>query len=120
MIYNQFKNAAVQIITLEQLLPLPKAPQDGSTSKVDYLFEPSKEEIVEELIPKSIKLQFYKALLDSHAAEHGARMTAMDKATENAGELLKSLTLQYNQARQAAITNEILEIVSGANALAEG
>lgn len=120
MIYNQFKNAAVQIITLEQLLPLPKAAQDGSAAKVDYLFEPSKEEIVEELIPKSIRLQFYKALLDSHAAEHGARMTAMDKATENAGELLKSLTLQYNQARQAAITNEILEIVSGANALAEG
>ncbi|POY35083.1 ATP synthase F1 subunit gamma [Solitalea longa] len=119
MIYNQFKNAAVQILTQEQLLPLPKAVQDAKASKVDYLFEPSKEEIVEELIPKSIRLQFYKALLDSHAAEHGARMTAMDKATDNAGELLRSLTLQYNQARQAAITNEILEIVSGANALAE-
>ncbi|UKJ07326.1 ATP synthase F1 subunit gamma [Solitalea lacus] len=119
MIYNQYKNAAVQILTHEQLLPLPKAVADAHGSKTDYLFEPTKEEIVEELIPKSIRLQFYKAILDSHAAEHGARMTAMDKATDNAGELLRTLTLQYNQARQAAITNEILEIVSGANALAE-
>lgn len=120
MIYNQFRNAAVQILTTEQLLPIPKAQteqQETASSRVDYLLEPSQEAIVEELIPKSIKMQFYKALLDSHASEHGARMTAMDKATDNAGELLRSLRLQYNRARQAAITNEILEIVSGANAL---
>ena len=85
--------------------------------KIDYIFEPSKEEIVKELIPKSIKIQLYKALLDSHASEHGARMTAMSKATDNAGELIKDLKLSYNKARQAAITNEILEIVAGAEAL---
>lgn len=119
MIYNQFKNAAVQLITTEQLLPIPTSQPDeaAASQKVDYILEPSQEAIVEELIPKSVRMQFYKALLDSHASEHGARMTAMDKATDNAGELLRSLRLQYNRARQAAITNEILEIVSGANAL---
>ena len=124
VVYNRFKNAAVQIITSEQLLPLPKAEEtvadlkvDKKTTNVDYILEPSQEEIVEQLIPKSIKIQLYKAVLDSHASEHGARMTSMDKATENAGELLKALKLSYNQARQAAITTELTEIVSGAAAL---
>lgn len=120
LVYNQFKNAAVQVLVNEQYLPIPKTQAEPAKKemKVDYILEPSQEYIVRELIPKSLKIQLYKALLDSHAAEHGARMTAMDKATENAGELLRSLRLSYNQARQAAITNEILEIVSGANALA--
>jgi F-type H+-transporting ATPase subunit gamma len=118
VVYNQFKNAAVQLLTTEQLLPLKATENTGTKSNVDYLLEPSQEEIVNGLIPTSIKIQLYKALLDSHASEHGARMTAMDKATDNAGELLRALRLSYNQARQAAITNEILEIVSGANALA--
>ena len=119
VIYNQFKNAAVQIVQTEQLLPIqpPAAKADASKMKHDYIFEPSKEEIVLELIPKSIKTQLYKALLDSHASEHGARMTAMSKATDNAGELIKDLKLSYNKARQASITNEILEIVAGAEAL---
>lgn len=119
MVYNKFKNAAVQILTTEQLLPLPKAEQgkDERASKIDYILEPAQEEIVEQLIPKSIKTQLYKAVLDSHASEHGARMTSMDKATENAGDLLKALKLSYNQARQAAITTELTEIVSGAAAL---
>ncbi|WP_285059346.1 ATP synthase F1 subunit gamma [Pedobacter ginsengisoli] len=119
LVYNRFKNAAVQILTTEQLLPLPKAESaaDVKTSNVDYILEPSKEEIVAQLIPKSIKTQLYKAVLDSHASEHGARMTSMDKATENAGDLLKALKLSYNQARQAAITTELTEIVSGAAAL---
>jgi F-type H+-transporting ATPase subunit gamma len=121
LVYNRFKNAAVQILTTEQLLPLPKT-EDVKTEKVnkhlvDYILEPSQEEIVKELIPKSIKIQLYKAVLDSHASEHGARMTSMDKATENAGDLLKALKLSYNQARQAAITTELTEIVSGAAAL---
>ncbi len=121
VVYNQFKNAAVQILTVEQLLPVPKAENaEENTSKVDYILEPSQKEIVEQLIPKNIKLQLYKAVLDSHASEHGARMTAMDKATDNAGELLKSLKLSYNQARQAAITTELSEIVSGAAALSNG
>ncbi|MET0572886.1 MAG: FoF1 ATP synthase subunit gamma, partial [Pedobacter agri] len=90
---------------------------DKKAANVDYILEPSQEEIVEQLIPKSIKIQLYKAVLDSHASEHGARMTSMDKATENAGELLKALKLSYNQARQAAITTELTEIVSGAAAL---
>lgn len=120
LVYNQFKNAAVQLLQVEQFLPVQKTEGDTSASakNADYILEPSQEEIVSELIPKSLKIQFYKALLDSLASEHGARMTAMDKATDNAGELLKKLRLSYNQARQAAITNEILEIVSGANALA--
>jgi len=122
VVYNRFRNAAVQFITTEQLLPLPKAEEaevntDKKSTNVDYILEPSQEEIVEQLIPKSIKIQLYKAVLDSHASEHGARMTSMDKATENAGELLKALKLSYNQARQAAITTELTEIVSGAAAL---
>ncbi|MGA9648211.1 MULTISPECIES: ATP synthase F1 subunit gamma [Pedobacter] len=120
VIYNRFRNAAVQFITTEQLLPLVKEEEvktDAKAANVDYILEPSKEEIVEQLIPKSIKIQLYKAVLDSHASEHGARMTSMDKATENAGELLKALKLSYNQARQAAITTELTEIVSGAAAL---
>ena len=118
--YNQFRNAAVQILTTEQLLPVPKTekkPEDANKAQVDYILEPSQQEIVEQLIPKNIKIQLYKAVLDSHASEHGARMTAMDKATDNAGELLKALKLSYNQARQAAITTELTEIVSGAAAL---
>lgn len=121
LVYNQFRNAAVQILTTEQLLPVPKAETVvNSATQTDYILEPSQEEIVEQLIPKSIKIQVYKAILDSHASEHGARMTAMDKATENAGDLLKSLKLSYNQARQAAITTELTEIVSGAAALSNG
>jgi F-type H+-transporting ATPase subunit gamma len=118
LVYNQFKNAAVQILTTEQLLPVPKSEKKvDTTHQVDYILEPSQEEIVAQLIPKNIKTQLYKAVLDSHASEHGARMTAMDKATDNAGELLKQLKLSYNQARQAAITTELTEIVSGAAAL---
>ena len=124
LVYNHFRNAAVQVLTTEQLLPVPMAApvetkqKDLTTVQVDYILEPSQEEIVAQLIPKNIKIQLYRAVLDSHASEHGARMTAMDKATENAGELLKSLKLAYNQARQAAITTELTEIVSGAAALA--
>jgi len=120
IIYNQFKNAAVQVIKVEQFLPVEPPKTDVAApvkTQVDYIFEPSKEEIVTELIPKSLKIQFYKALLDSFASEHGARMTAMHQATDNASELLKQLSLTYNKARQAAITNEILEIVGGAEAL---
>ncbi|EOR92709.1 ATP synthase gamma chain [Arcticibacter svalbardensis MN12-7] len=124
VIYNQFKNAGMQILVTEQLLPLPrpaaKAGDAAAESRVDYILEPSQEEIVNSLIPKSIKTQLYKAVLDSWASEHGARMTAMDKATENAGDLIKSLKLSYNQARQAAITTELTEIVSGAAALSNG
>jgi F-type H+-transporting ATPase subunit gamma len=121
LVYNQFKNAAVQVLTTEQLLPVPKSDMTNLTSsQTDYVLEPSQEEIVEQLIPKSVKTQVFKAVLDSHASEHGARMTAMDKATENAGDLLKSLKLSYNQARQAAITTELTEIVSGAAALSNG
>ncbi|QNK62478.1 ATP synthase F1 subunit gamma [Pedobacter sp. PAMC26386] len=119
LVYNRFKNAAVQILTTEQLLPLPQNEKVAETNQhqIDYILEPSQEEIVKELIPKSIKIQLFKAVLDSHASEHGARMTSMDKATENAGDLLKALKLSYNQARQAAITTELTEIVSGAAAL---
>jgi F-type H+-transporting ATPase subunit gamma len=121
LVYNQFKNAATQILTAEQFLPvkpLEQASENATKSlSTDYILEPSKELIVSELIPKSLKIQFYKSLLDSYAAEHGARMTAMHKATDNAKELLKSLKLSYNKARQAAITGEILEIVGGAEAL---
>jgi F-type H+-transporting ATPase subunit gamma len=121
LVYNQFRNAAVQILTTEQLLPVPKSDNlNVSNTQTDYILEPSQEEIVEQLIPKSIKTQVFKAVLDSHASEHGARMTAMDKATENAGDLLKALKLSYNQARQAAITTELTEIVSGAAALSNG
>ncbi|MFI5218124.1 MAG: ATP synthase F1 subunit gamma [Bacteroidia bacterium] len=119
LVYNQFKNAAVQYVQTEQMLPItPPAKKETEKAKsIDYIFEPDKAQIVSELIPKSLKTQLYKALLDSHASEHGARMTAMSKATDNAGELIKELRLQYNKARQAAITGEILEIVGGAEAL---
>lgn len=118
IVYNSFVNAANQIVKTEQLLPIiPTATPKGTAATGDYIFEPSKEEIVSELIPKSLKIQFFKALLDSNASEHGARMTAMHKATDNASDLKKALTLSYNKARQAAITNEILEIVGGAEAL---
>jgi F-type H+-transporting ATPase subunit gamma len=119
LIYNQFKNAAVQMPVAERFLPIEshKPVVGASKSKVDYIFEPSQEYIVNELIPKSLKIQFYKAILDSVASEHGARMTAMHKATDNAKEMLRSLKISYNKARQAAITNEILEIVGGAEAL---
>jgi F-type H+-transporting ATPase subunit gamma len=117
IIYNQFKNAAVQVLLTEQFLPILPPEDDGSGLQVDYIFEPNKEQIIEELVPKSLKIQFFKAVLDSFASEHGARMTAMHMATDNATELLKELKLSYNKARQASITNEILEIVSGAEAL---
>ena len=118
LIYNEFKNVATQILRTEQFLPMvPNNASGADTLKGDYIYEPSKAEIVEELIPKSLKLKFYTALLESNASEHGARMTAMDQATENAGELLRELRLTYNRTRQAAITKEILEIVAGAEAL---
>ena len=117
LIYNQFKNAATQIVQVEQFLPLAPIVSDLPVSTGDYIFEPSKEEIVLTLIPKSLKTQLYKAIRDSFASEHGARMTAMHKATDNATELRNQLKLTYNKARQAAITNEILEIVGGAEAL---
>lgn len=117
LVYNSFKNAAVQNLTVEQFLPVVPAANESDTSQSDYIFEPNKEDIVTELIPKSLKIQLYKAILDSNAAEHGARMTAMHKATDNATDLVKELKLTYNKARQAAITNEILEIVAGAEAL---
>jgi F-type H+-transporting ATPase subunit gamma len=121
VVYNEFRNVATQVIQRAQFLPIQQetalANQSNKLSNVDYIFEPSKEEIVRQLIPKSLKIQFYKAILESNASEHGARMTAMDKATENAKELLKDLKLTYNRSRQAAITKEILEIVGGAEAL---
>ena len=116
--YNRFKNAAVQLPTNEAFLPLlPDADNAGAESNVDYIFEPNKEEIVERMLPNALRIQLYKALLDSHAAEHGARMTAMHQATDNGGELLRDLRISYNKARQAAITTEILEIVAGSEAL---
>lgn len=119
VVYNSFKNAAMQSVKAEQFLPIeaPVQTEDTPTNAVDYIFEPSKEEIVEKLIPQSLKIQLFKALLDSTASEHGARMTAMHKATDNATDLVKELKLTYNKARQAAITAEILEIVGGAEAL---
>ena len=119
LVFNEFKNVATQVVRVEQFLPM--ASQEGevvNSTETDYLLEPSRTYIIEELVPISLRIQFYKAVLESNASEHGARMTAMDKATENAGELLKELKLMYNRTRQAAITNEILEIVAGANALA--
>ncbi|AHW59670.1 ATP synthase F1 subcomplex gamma subunit [Draconibacterium orientale] len=116
LVYNQFKNAAVQVQAAEQFLPV-EMEEGEDNGNFDFIYEPSKEHIIRELIPRSLKIQFYKALLDSNAAEHGARMTAMHQATDNATELIGSLTLEYNKARQAAITGEILEIVSGAEAL---
>lgn len=117
ILYNQFKNAASQVVMTEQFLPLAPIDSGDENAVADYIFEPSKEEIINSLIPSSLKTQLFKALLDSNAAEHGARMTAMHKATDNAGELRDQLKLTYNKARQAAITNEILEIVGGAEAL---
>jgi len=118
LIYNQFKNAAVQTLICELFLPVETLPAGKvKTMPVDYIYEPTQEEIVKELIPKSLKVQFYKAVLDSFVAEHGARMTAMHKATDNATTMIRDLTLQYNKARQASITNQILEVVSGAEAL---
>ncbi|PHS66861.1 MAG: ATP synthase F1 subunit gamma [Flavobacterium sp.] len=118
LVYNKFKNAATQILMKEQFLPIVSNASEETTDASDYIFEPSKEKIIEELIPKSLKMQLFKALRDSSASEHGARMTAMHKATDNATELRDALNLQYNKARQASITNEILEIVGGAEALA--
>jgi F-type H+-transporting ATPase subunit gamma len=118
LIYNRFKNAAVQNLTYEQFLPVQSV--DGERpdeTPADYIYEPNEVDIIQELIPKSLKIQFYKAVLNSFVAEHGARMTAMHKATDNATNLIRDLTLQYNKARQAAITNQILEVVSGAEAL---
>jgi F-type H+-transporting ATPase subunit gamma len=129
LVYNEFKNVATQVIQTEKFLPISlNSSQPNSTSKLDlqkaettdYIFEPDQAEIVTQLLPKTLKIQFYKALLESNASENGARMSAMDKATENAGELLKELKLTYNRTRQAAITKEILEIVGGAEALASG
>ncbi len=117
-VYNQFKNAAVQILTHEQFLPVSAIPGGkAALVPVDYIYEPNQEAIVQELIPKSLKIQFYKAVLNSFVAEHGARMTSMHKATDNATSMIRDLTLQYNKARQATITNQILEVVSGAEAL---
>lgn len=118
LIYNRFKNAAVQNLTNESFLPV-ESVSDGkvNSAPVDYIYEPNQVEIIQELIPKSLKIQFYKAVLNSFVAEHGARMTAMHKATDNATGMIRDLTLQYNKARQAAITNQILEVVSGAEAL---
>lgn len=122
VVYSQFKNAGTQIPTTEQFLPIKTTlPEKGaSKSKADYIFEPKQETILKDLVPKILKTQFFRYLLDSNASEHGARMTAMDKATENANELLKSLNIMYNRARQAAITTELSEIVSGAAALSNG
>jgi F-type H+-transporting ATPase subunit gamma len=117
IVYNEFKNVATQILRVEQFLPIVPPAADNTASQVDYIYQPGQEEILTGLIPKSLKVQLYKAVLDSNAAENGARMTAMDKATDNAGELLKQLKLTYNRTRQAAITKEILEIVGGAEAL---
>jgi F-type H+-transporting ATPase subunit gamma len=117
LVYNQFKNAAVQIQTGEQFLPVEIKTDGKSKTNANFIYEPSKEYIINVLIPRILKIQFYKAMLDSYAAEHGARLTAMHKATDNASELLSFLTLQYNKARQASITGEILEITSGAEAL---
>jgi F-type H+-transporting ATPase subunit gamma len=118
LVFNEFKNVATQVVRAEQFLPMAnEGIKSEAKTETDYLLEPSREFIIEELVPKALRVQFLKAVLESNASEHGARMTAMDKATENAGELLKELRLMYNRTRQAAITNEILEIVSGANAL---
>jgi len=118
LIYNKFKNASIQELTAEQYLPvLPPEIEEGSNLVHDYIFEPDKNQIVEELIPKSLKIQLFRSILESYAAEHGARMTAMHKATDNASDMLKELKIVYNKARQASITNELIEIASGAEAL---
>jgi F-type H+-transporting ATPase subunit gamma len=117
LVYSQFKNAATQVFVSEPYLPIPKVEASESKKQTDFLFEPSKEVLITELMPKILNTQVYKAILDANASEHGARMTAMDKATENAAEILRSLKISYNRARQAAITTELTEIVSGAAAL---
>ncbi len=117
IVYNEFKNVATQILRTEQYLPVVQSKKSNEIQENDYIYQPDQAEIITGLVPKSLKIQLYKAVLDSNAAENGARMTAMDKATENAGELLKDLKLTYNRTRQAAITKEILEIVAGAEAL---
>jgi F-type H+-transporting ATPase subunit gamma len=117
LVYSEFKNAATQRFAVEQFLPIPKVQKKAGAKKADFIFEPDKEELIAELMPKILNTQLYKAVLDANASEHGARMTAMDKASENANELLKSLRISYNRARQAAITTELTEIVSGAAAL---
>lgn len=120
IVYSEFKNAATQVFTVEQFLPIAKVEHKTSgkkSIKADFIFEPAKDTLIEELMPKILNTQFFKAVLDSHASEHGARMTAMDKATENANEIMRSLKISYNRARQAAITTELTEIVSGAAAL---
>jgi F-type H+-transporting ATPase subunit gamma len=117
IVYSQFKNAATQAFVDEKFLPIPKVQRKPGATKADFIFEPGKEELIAELMPKILNTQLYKAVLDANASEHGARMTAMDKASDNANELLKALRLSYNRARQAAITTELTEIVSGAAAL---
>jgi F-type H+-transporting ATPase subunit gamma len=117
IVYSEFRNAATQRFQCERFLPIPKVERKEGTKKADFIFEPEKEQLIAELMPKILNTQLYKAVLDAHASEHGARMTAMDKATDNANELLKTLRISYNRARQAAITTELTEIVSGAAAL---
>jgi len=117
LVYSEFKNAATQRFVVEQFLPIPKVHKKPGAKKADFIFEPDKEELIAQLMPKILNTQLYKAVLDANASEHGARMTAMDKASENANELLKTLRISYNRARQAAITTELTEIVSGAAAL---
>jgi F-type H+-transporting ATPase subunit gamma len=117
LVYSEFKNAATQRFVVERFLPIPKVQQKPGSKKTDFIFEPAKDQLIAELMPKILNTQLYKAVLDANASEHGARMTAMDKATENANELLRSLKISYNSARQAAITTELTEIVSGAAAL---
>ncbi|HVG41352.1 MAG TPA: ATP synthase F1 subunit gamma [Chitinophagaceae bacterium] len=117
IVYSEFKNAATQVFVSERFLPIPKMENTAGKAKADFIFDPNKEDLVAELMPKILNTQLYKAVLDAHASEHGARMTAMDKASENADELLRSLKISYNRARQAAITTELTEIVSGAAAL---
>jgi F-type H+-transporting ATPase subunit gamma len=117
LVYSEFRNAATQKFVVEQFLPIPKVQKQPGAKNSDFIFEPQKDQLIAELMPKILNTQLYKAVLDAHASEHGARMTAMDKATENANELLKNLKISYNRARQAAITTELTEIVSGAAAL---
>ena len=117
LVYSEFKNAATQRFVVEQFLPIPKTKIAGTSIKANFIFDPNKEELIAELMPKILNTQLFKAVLDANASEHGARMTAMDKASENANELLRSLKISYNRARQAAITTELTEIVSGAAAL---
>jgi F-type H+-transporting ATPase subunit gamma len=117
IVYSEFKNAATQRFTVERFLPIPKVERKEGSAKADFIFEPAKEQLIAELMPKILNTQLYKAVLDSNASEHGARMTAMDKASDNANEILKGLRISYNRARQAAITTELTEIISGAAAL---